>query len=82
MTEGGKEFLINAWGKYVAIVKTSATLALKLGYVGVFATDYDCNLTNTVTVSSLPATIFVVSSHEFHVVNSLNSSCIELITVN
>ena len=81
MPEGGKEFIVDAWGQYVAIIKTEATTALKLGYVGVFAADYDCNLTNTVTIPSLPATIFVVSSHTFDVVNSLNSSCIESITV-
>jgi hypothetical protein len=52
-----------------------------LGYVGVFATDYDCNQTNTVTVASLPETIFVASTHTYTVENTLNLSCIESITV-
>ncbi len=65
MSEGAKEFIVNAWGQYVAIIKTSAITALKLGYVGVFATDYDCNLTNTVSVASLPEIIFVLSTHTF-----------------
>ena len=73
--------VVDAWGQHVAIIKTTATAALKLGFVGVFATPYDCNLINTVTVASLPETIFVESTHTYTVVNSLNASCIESITV-
>jgi hypothetical protein len=60
MTEGGKEFIVNALGRYVAIIKTEATTALKLGYVGVFATSYDCskiilpNKVKTLTNQSYP----------------------------
>ena len=54
---------VDAWGQHVAIIKTTATAALKLGFVGVFATPFDCNLNNIVTVASLPETIFVGSTH-------------------
>ena len=72
---------MDAWGQHVAIIKTTETAALKLGFVGVFATQFDCNLTNTVTVASLPETIFVGSTHTYAVMNSLNASCIESIAV-
>ena len=72
---------VDAWGQHIAIIKTTATAALKLGFVGVFATPFDCNLTNIVTVASLPETIFVGSTHTYAVMNSLNASCIESIAV-
>jgi hypothetical protein len=60
MTEGGKEFKVEAWGQYVAIIKTSAATALKLGYVGVFATAYDCNRV------ILPTTTIPVGSNKIY----------------
>ena len=34
---------VDAWGQNVAIYRTDAIAPLILGYVGVFATSYDCN---------------------------------------
>ena len=68
---------VNAWGQNVAIHRTDRNAPLILGYVAVFAAAYDCNLTNTVTVASLPATIPTSSTHTYTVTNSLNASCIE-----
>jgi hypothetical protein len=61
----------------VAIVKPDAIAPLVLGYVGVFATPYNCNLNNTVTVASLPAFISTNSTYNYTVENSLNAACIE-----
>jgi hypothetical protein len=73
MPEGGKEFIVDAWGQYVAIIKTEATTALKLGYVGVFATAYDCNRIILAT-----ATIPVGSNKTFSF--ALNAACNQSIT--
>ena len=34
---------VDSWGQNVAIIRKSATAALKIGYIAVFATKYDCN---------------------------------------
>lgn len=80
-SSGGMEVHVNAWGIYVAIIRTTDTGTLVIGYVGVFASEYDCSLTNTVTVASLPETIDAGSTKTYTVVNSLNESCIEKITI-
>lgn len=73
---------MNAWGRRVAIYKyDDVTTPLVLGYVAVFATSYDCNLTNTITVASLPAFIAVSSTKTYSGEISLNIACIEQITV-
>ena len=41
-TEWNMSIDVNAWGQNVAIYRTDG-LTLKLGYVAVFATTYDCN---------------------------------------
>jgi hypothetical protein len=51
---------VDSWGQFVAIIRTTATHPLKLGYVGVFATSYDCskiilpNKIQTLTNQSYP----------------------------
>lgn len=46
-----------------------------------FATPFDCSLTNTFTVASLPQTIFIGSTHTYSLVNSLNAACIDNVSV-
>ena len=58
-TSGGREVKINAWGQWVAIIRTTDTDFLELGFVAVFAKPFDCNLVNTFTVDGLPGTIWV-----------------------
>ena len=72
-----RDIKVGAWGQFVAIIRSTATSFLRLAYVGVFATAYDCNLTNTFTVASLPATIPVGSTYTYTVINSLNAICID-----
>ena len=80
-SSGGREVNVNAWGMYVAIIRTTDTTTLVLGYVGVFATAYDCSLTNTVTVPSLSETIDAGSIYSYTVTNSLNAACIAKVSV-
>jgi hypothetical protein len=37
------EIKVDAWGRFVSIIRRTDTNPLNLGYVGVFATPYDCN---------------------------------------
>lgn len=60
----------------MSVVRLTGTGPLKLGYVGVFATSYDCSLTNTITVNGLPGTVVIGSTQIYTVVNSLNTACI------
>ena len=75
-----REIKIDAWGQFVAIIRSTAYI-MKLAYVGVFATPYNCSLTNTVTVASLPDSIPVGSRHTYVLTNSLNTDCIYSVSV-
>ena len=57
---------VDAWGQNVAIYRTDG-LTLKLGYVAVFATTYDCNKI------TLPATIAVGSNQSYSI--AMNAAC-------
>ena len=81
-TSGGREVKINAWGQWVAIIRTTDTDFLELGFVAVFAKPFDCNLVNTFTVDGLPDTIWVGSNHTYVLVNSLIANCIDYVTVS
>ena len=73
MPEGGKEFKVDAWGRYVAIIKISAATALKLGYVGVFATAFDCN---RVILSTTTMAVGSNKTYSF----ALDTTCTQTIT--
>ena len=60
----------------MSIIRITNLGPLVLGYVGVFATTFDCSLTNTITVAGLPGSVAVGSSQTFTVVNYLNAACI------
>jgi hypothetical protein len=49
------EVKVGAWGQFVAIIRITKTGPLNLGYVAVFASPYDCSLSSTYSVTSLPA---------------------------
>ena len=74
-----REIKVGAWGSVIAIIKTTSEALLELAYVGVFASLYDCSITNTITVASLPETIFTGSTHTYTLVNSLDASCIDFV---
>ena len=57
--EWAKEVKVDAWGQKVAIIRTTNSDFLSLGYVAVFATSFDCSIINTFTVASLPQTISI-----------------------
>ena len=76
-----RETKIGAWGQIVAIIRTTSTAPLQLGYVGVFASLYDCSITNTFIVASLPETILSGTIHTYTLVNSLDASCIDVVSV-
>lgn len=71
-TVWAKEIKVGVYGKYVAIIRTTSTSLLTLGYVGVFATSYDCS--NMDTVTNLPANTWISSTKTFSF-NNMNSAC-------
>ena len=60
-----KEVKVDAWGKFVAIIRKTATYPFVLGYVGVFASLYDCKK------NILPTKIKVGSSQSYPIVDAL-----------
>ena len=74
-----REIKVGAWGSVIAIIKTTSEAPLELAYVGVFASLHDCSTTNTITVASLPETIFTCSTQTYTLVNSLDASCIDVV---
>ncbi len=76
-----REIKVGAWGRFVAIIRTTSSAPLQLGFVGVFASLHDCSITNTFVVASLPETIIADTTHTYFLVNSLDASCIDYVSV-
>lgn len=73
------EVKVGAWGQFVAIIRTTGTGPLRLGYVGVFAAYYDCN-TIVFTAPLLSASIPPSGTHSYSLDPNLDSACNAIVT--